>query len=271
MALVQELMRADITREVIARAPDADQSATVAIDVYAGAGELRSAVAVQQALQMSIDAAAIVIDAASRDATEIGLEDVEALLRERIVDLRVVTLSAGSIRGRFTINPRTENGQRRLLAIGGVAIIALHIAFPPLAPFLLAVGAAKELGEIIRPDAVPPSEAPPKSVDPTDLSSADAQVRITLRPDEEEATHADAAAPPSEYVYDVDIHGPSPANVSFLDRILGLEGVDKQSRPIIGEEYQRIRIWASKPINADTLERLAKDAGTEIVGTGHAP
>ncbi|HEY7075533.1 MAG TPA: hypothetical protein VH418_09190 [Solirubrobacteraceae bacterium] len=268
LALAQALAGADITREVIDRAPDAGE-ADVFIDVRAEAGELRPALAVQEAVQLCVDAAAIVVEASSRDGFDLGPEAVDAFLRDRIVELTVVDLWAGSFRGRFTINPRTENGRRRVLAIGGLAIVALHFAFPPLGTTLLVVGAAKELYDLIQPDTLAHGRVSPKSVDTADVAAAGAQLTITARPAAGESTTADdAATPPPRYVYDVDIHGSSTANRSFVERVHALEGVERQSRPVVGDEYQRVRIWSSEPLDAATLARLAQEAGTEIVGQG---
>jgi hypothetical protein len=262
--VVQALRRADATWEVIDRAPDADDSATATVDVYVETGELRSALAVQQALQLSFDAAAIVVEHGSRE-DDIERGTVEALLRDHIVELTLVELSAGSLRGRFTIDPHTEKGRRRLLAIGGVGVIALHFAFPPLAPILLGVGLVKELSDIVRPDALPPAQVEPKTVDPADIPPAATRVAVELDERTDKAADPNEVAAPPTYMYDVDIHGPADANWSFVQRVRDIDGVARESRAIIGEEYQRIRIWSSAPIDTDTLHRLAQEAGTEIL------
>src|ERR1700733_7250447 len=135
LALVQALGNANIAASVRGRAPDADASTEVPIDVRVDGTELRPAIAVQQSLELCVDAAAIVVDAWGSDVAILDRDYVEQILRGRLVELTIVDLGTGSFLARFSIDPRSARGRKRLVAIAVVAVVALSFVavIPPAA------------------------------------------------------------------------------------------------------------------------------------------
>lgn len=262
--LVDALSREDITRAVLEAAPPAEHSTEVVIEVYLREDELRAAIAFQQALQLSVDAAATIVESSVR-GIEPGRDLVETVVGERFVELIIIDLGSGSFFGRFKIDPRTKDGRTRILAIAGVTVAGLTLAsvLPPAAPLI--IGGIGSLATILTPDALPSDTVPLKTVDGDDV---DVEPKMEIRASDGSAE--DEPRVPAEqrkvFVYDVDLDGLKKANDDFLARVHELPSVEAQSRFITVNpgELPRIRIWSSEPLDEAQLAESAASAGTRI-------
>jgi hypothetical protein len=261
LALVHGLTGADITPSLLELAPEDDPSTEIYITAYVGGKELRPAIAVQQALQMSVDAAAIVVEAWYRGLDHLDRSDVESMLQERLVDLTLIYLTAGSLFGRWSINVTTPEGRKKLGAIGAVAVVALVFTavIPPVS--ITVLGVVGSLAIIAKPNALPQGGVPLQTIDPADTESTTAEVTVHV-------SNPNPAAPNGalRHVYDVDLYGPREANEAFLGRVRELAAV-AQSCFIEGapKTYQRVRVWSSAAPDRDKLRRFATELGIEIV------
>ena len=97
---------------------------------------------------------------------------VEQILRERLVELTIVDLGTGSFLGRFSIDPRTARGRKRLVAIAVVAVVALSFVavIPPAA--ITVVGVLPSLLDVLEPDAIPQTDVPLRTIDRADVPVA---------------------------------------------------------------------------------------------------
>lgn len=176
--LVQALAGEEITRSLMA--PDADALGEVSLDVYVPGDQLRSAIAVQQALQLSVDAAAIFVDFSSRNEPDVSREYVEAILRDHIVELIIVDLATGSFRAHFKIDVRTANGRARLLALANATAAALSLFVPPAAIAVVILVVLQGVNEFLSSDATPRNQAELKTVDSSDIAVEGARVTISV-------------------------------------------------------------------------------------------
>lgn len=270
-ALVQELVQPDLYNSVAeamtaqAPAPDALGDIEITATVYVESDQLRSAIAVQQALQLSIDAAAIAIEFFPTPGIRLSREDIEMILRDHIVELTIADLGAGSFRGRFKIRLRNENGGLNVLPFLGLAGIGLSHICPPIAIGFIIFGALRDINEILPFEIAPREDGALKSANVPDVTAA--EVRLAVEPAGPGLGAAPVrAAEPQLYVYDVDLD--QAANASFLTHVREVASVQRQSRFIFrGEpEYPRVRIWSSAPLDPEILRRLAAESGASIHG-----
>src|SRR5262249_29610213 len=90
--IVQALTQAESAAAWVKGLPDTDGSATAYIWVQVGSPELRPALAVQQSLQLSFDAAAIVVAYPPWTGPSIDRDLIQATLGNRLVELTIVHL-----------------------------------------------------------------------------------------------------------------------------------------------------------------------------------
>jgi hypothetical protein len=257
LALAEALTQADLAASVLPLVPDTEDPGRVDIDIFIGADELRPALAVQQLLQLCVDSAAIVVDSWDRERPSLSRDEVESILGDRLIDLTIVYLSDGSFLAKFSINPKTSEGRKRLFAIGSLTVAALVITavIPPAA--LIVTGALPSVAVMLKPDAKKANDPVPlKTVDPRDV--ADANVHITV------------SGP--IHVYDIYVDGPPGAKEAFLVRVHNLAGVEAQSGFVTaGPDAGRLlRVWSSKALDESQLRAFAAETATEIASITHS-
>jgi hypothetical protein len=262
--LVEALNRPDLAALARQFEPDTDGSFRIDISVYVGADDLRSALAVQQLLQLSVDSASIVVESWDRVDPYISRDEIESILRDRLVELSIVRLSDGSFLAKYTINPKNPQGRKRLLAMAVVTVAALGVAavIPPAA--VAVVGALPTLADVLRPDPTkPPRDDAPSESPKVNLKTVDSEdvgknvVRVEV------------AGP--IHVYEIFVDGSVDARDVFLDRVRKLKGVEGQSRFVkhgSGAEV-RLKVWSNRALNRDKLRALASETGCKVSGIDH--
>lgn len=260
LSLAYALRELPATEALLAAAPDPGAEDEISFDVTVYADELRPALALHQALQLSADAAALYIETAE-EGRELDRDFATAFLAERPVELLVRDLGTGSFRGRYTLNPKTLAGRRRLFALGGLTATGLVLT-GVLAPVgLVIAGGVGFANEFISPDDKPAVQL--QTVDPADAQQAQIEVRVdTTEPGEHPAVPQRRV-----YVYDACLRGSTEANEAFLSQVHALDGVERQSRFLATEpgESQRLRIWSAGPLDLDSLRATAEELGIEVV------
>jgi hypothetical protein len=266
--VVEALGRLDVARAMVEHEFAGEPPTALNLDVHVFSDDFRDAVGVQQGLLLSLEAAAVFVEVALTDRP-FDREVLEAVARDRPVDLTIVDLSGGSWRFILKVVPRTKASRGRILAVAGVAVVAGGAVFTGAAvPIALAGSIAVAVNAFLPEQAQKPEPVPLKTVDPTNLPDFQAQI------DAESPRDAPADTPPSHpHVYDIDVDGASDANQALLDSIRRLDSVDPQSRYIRNDtniintdaNKQRIRVWSSTPLTPDQLSQLASNAGTKIV------
>lgn len=168
--LAGALMELEASRRVAFEAPDAGAFEGVDLVVHIESQDARTAIVLQQLLQLSVDAAAVAV--ANLDPDRFGLAEWETEDDAWLVDLSIVELGNGSFFARFSINPKTKAGRSRILAILGVAVLGLTLVLP--AGLTLVAGAIVAglgyLNTILTPDELP--DGPrfrPATVDADDI------------------------------------------------------------------------------------------------------
>jgi hypothetical protein len=262
LTLVRVLSDWDGAREGLRRAGDAETPTTLFVSVRVDADDLRPALAVQQALLLSFDAASAFVEATDEIRLSLDSAWVETVLRRRPVDLTIVDLQAGSFLARYSIDPRTESGRRRLLAIGTMAAFALHVVFPPAVAGMIVIDLAVGLNDLASPDAEELDRPPLRTLDRADIRTAGVQVALVS-----DTARTEAAPPRAVHVYDLDLPAAGPAAKAFLDRVRAWPGVEQQSRFVTGaaDGLQRARIWSSEALDPELLRHIAGAAGTTII------
>jgi hypothetical protein len=260
--VVEALGRLDVARALVEREFAGEPPIALNLDVHVSSDDFRGAVNVQQGLLLSLEAAAVFVEVASTDRP-FSREVLEAVARDRPVDVTIVDLFGGSWRSVLKVVPRTKASRAKILAVAGVAAVAAGMVFPPAGGVIVLAGSiATAINEFLPEHARTPEPVPLKTVDPTNLPAFQAQI------DAESSGDGPANASPTHpHVYDIDVDGAPDANQALLDRIRGLDSVVPSSRYIINNDanQQRIRVWSSAPLAPDPLSQLASDAGTKIV------
>ncbi|HEX4436995.1 MAG TPA: hypothetical protein VH061_09380 [Solirubrobacteraceae bacterium] len=263
VALVEALAVADLAPSVLPFVPDTDDPGWVVIDAYVGADDVRPALAVQQLIQLCVDSAAILVGSWDRLDPHLSREEVEAILRDRPVELTIVYLSDGSFFAKYSINPKTPEGRKRIVAMGGVAVAALVLTavLPPVA--ITVAGVLPAAAAMLKPDPEKSKGSPTaaeakvdlKTVDREDLAGANVHVTVTG------PTH----------VYDIHVEGPQEAKDAFLAHVLTIEGVQQSSRFVEpgGDAGRPLRVWSSRALNGDQIRVIAAETGVGIAGVVH--
>lgn len=260
LSLAFELREHQGARAILEAAPLAGDEDEVSFDVRVAADELRPAIAVQQALQLSADAAALFVEAAE-EGRGLDRDFARDFLAEHPVELLIVELGRGSFLARYTLNPKSKAGRQRLFALGGLVSTGLVLT-GVLSPLGLTVaGGLIFANEFLSPDEKPTVQ--PKTLDPADAQQAQVEVRV-------EATAPNELPPPPArqvYVHDFCLRGSTEANEALLSRIHGLVGVERQSRFLATEpgEPQRLRIWSSDPLDLEATRAMAEALGIEVI------
>lgn len=262
--LVQALTRAEITSAVM-NGVRADVPDEVYLTIDVDHRELRPALAVQQSLQLSLDAAAIAVDYLSQPDRELSRDYVEAVLRDQVAELTIVDLATGSFLGRFSLTIRTDEGRRKIVAIAGLMVVALCLIYPPAGIALIVLEGLHNLNDVLTPAAIQQTQTaavqaqePLGTVDRSDMPSQDVKVVVGPR---------DNSPLRRVHVCDVDLVGTLSADRAFLKRVHKLPSVQRGSRFIVGETGgpRRIRIWSTEVLDPKILDSLAGDSGTSIV------
>lgn len=167
--LAQALMELDVAERVAFETPDAAPFDGVDIVVHVDNQDARAAIAVQQLLQLSLDAAALAV--VTLDPERFRAEEWERQDDIGRVELTIVDLGNGSFFARFSVNPGSKAGRNRLLAILSFAALGAALLFPPSAlvtgPIIAALAA---LNAILTPDDVPQGRRyEPATVDADDI------------------------------------------------------------------------------------------------------
>ena len=179
LAIAASLGESGLGPAILEAAPTGGDPGEVAIDLRVDTDDLRPAIALQQALQLNIDAAALYV-AATEEGGQFDPEYAAAFLSERPVELVVVELGVGSFLARFSINPKTKSGRERLIAIAGLAATGL-ILTGVLAPVALTVvGGVAFVNAIASPDDIPRGEVPLKTIDPGDARGVSITVEFSV-------------------------------------------------------------------------------------------
>jgi hypothetical protein len=126
--------------------------------------DLRVATAALDTLTLSFEAAAVVVAYLSSDESEASDPNFDGVIAEQLLaeismrDLLTFTaldFEVGSIFARFSINPRTTDGRRRLAAIIGLGVTIAAAFLPAVAiveAAVVVVQAGRELNDILTPD-----------------------------------------------------------------------------------------------------------------------
>ncbi len=177
--LVRMMSTAELPRRIIDQSPSAADDVEVLLTTYVQSDDIRPALALLQFVQLAFDAAAVTVDAANRDFMpgDISRDFVESGLSESLIQLTIVQLSDGSFLARFSINPLTKHGRTRLLAIVGLAALALSAFISPV-PGMVIEGLAMA-NEAFTPDELKKAEVPVRTADATVISIA-ATVTVTF-------------------------------------------------------------------------------------------
>jgi hypothetical protein len=238
-------------------APPAGDADAVTIDLRVHADELRPAIAVQQALQVSVDAAALYLKA--MEGGGLDPDHAAALIAEHPFDVLVVELGTGSFLARFSINPKTKAGRDRLLAMGGLATGALVLT-GVLAPVAVpAAGGLAYLNHIFTPDAKPPNAVALQTMDPAETRGAEVEVTVTTK----------GNGPPGtaeSFAYDISFADSPEAIAEFLawvQRLNGLQGYGHFKSE--SGEPNRLRIWLTNPLDIDEARAMAESLGIEAI------
>ncbi|GAA1759881.1 hypothetical protein [Agromyces humatus] len=157
-----------------------DPNGVYVVEVQIKAQRLREIVAVQQALQLALDAAQLAV--LYRDF-ELEIPEVAAAILDMPdVVYDVIWVGPGSVRIAFTVNPLTERGRTwiRLLFYFGLGALAL---MPGGAFLAFAYGGALEVlmmtGQLAQDDWESKQNVPVQTVDADALRETRVQVAIT--------------------------------------------------------------------------------------------
>jgi len=247
LSLASALRESDRGRAVLEAAPPATDADAVTVDIRVDADELRPAIAVQQALQLCVDAAALCVEIdATEDSRELSHEYATAFLAENPVDLVVIDLGLGSFRARISINPKTKAGRSRLLAIGGLAAIGL-VATGVLAPVGMTVAGGLALLNQISPDDKPPVQVPLQTIDSADAGDAE----ITIEG--------------GGFAYEIHLNGSPDAVAAFLSWIGKLDSFRALEHPESeSSESDLLRIWLTERLDQGLVDAVTRELGIEI-------
>lgn len=255
LSLAAGLRESELGPAILEMAPAAGDADAVTIDLRVYEDDLRPAIAVQQALQLSVDAAALYVDSAT-EGRELDFDYAAAFVADRPIEVLVLELSRGSFLARFSVNPKTKAGRDRLLAIGGLATGALVLT-GVLAPLAVsAAGGLAFLNQIFTPDAKPP-EVPLSTVDPTETQRTRVEAEIVATSRE---------APPENvesFAYDFWLAGSPEAIDAFLAWVEELRALQGYGR--FKDEPERLRIWLSEPLDLDLARATAEREGIEVL------
>lgn len=267
LSLIAALRESDRARGVLAEIRAADGGAPeVEIEAYVKADGLRPALAVQQAIQLSVDAAAVFVDTyPDRGFENISRDQVEAFLGDRTFELGLVEFRIDSFFGRYSINPKKKNGRARLYAVAVVAATALTLTGVLAPGALIIVTGVASMDVALTPDDVPSESVDLKTIDPADAD--DSPPRITVRGSE--GADGDLLRTPGAnrgYVYDIHLDGPAAAIEAFADKVFGWREVDSWELALFAGagERSRIRFWSQRSIGPRRLSKLATAAGVTI-------
>jgi hypothetical protein len=258
LALAAGLRESGLGPAVYDLAPAGGDVDAVTIDLKVHAGALGPAIAAQQALQLSVDAAALYADAMAK-GRELDFDYAAGLVAECPVEVVILDLSTGSFLARFSINPKTKGGRDRLLAIGGLAMTGLVLT-GVLAPVALtAAGGLGYLNHVFTPEAKPPG-VPLQTVDPTDAQDARVEVKATAAGGESGQDRAEA------FAYDVWVAGTPKAVAAFLTWVQHLgsfQGYGHYESEAEGSD--RVRLWLTEPVDSDWIKLRGEDLGVEVI------
>jgi len=236
---------------ILEAAPDGREGDRAAIELRVDGDDLRPAIVLQQALQLSVDAAALYL-AATEEKRRLDPNYAAAFLAERPVELAVVQLSTGSFLARFSINPKTKAGRGRTIAIAGLAATGLVLT-GVLAPVALTVvGGVAFVNLIATPD---PKPVPLKTIDPGEAEKAPATVEIS------------GTESQKPFLYKIDVEGTSEAVKAFLSQLLQLDSVhEARIRPEIQPHpRKRLLVWSSHPLDTELIESTGRKLGLEVL------
>lgn len=249
LSLATGLSESGLGPAILDAAPASGDADTVTIDIRIEAGELRPAIAVQQALQLCVDAAALYLDA-TEEGRELDPDYAAALLAESPVELLLVDLGFGSFWARVSINPKTKAGRSRLFAIG--ALTATGLVFTGvLAPVGLTVAGGLALLNQISPDDKPPIQVPLKTIDSGDTRDAQTGVEITIEG--------------GGSAYEIRFNGSPEAVAAFLTWVGKLDSFRalEHSASDSGES-DLLRIWLTERLDQGQASAAARKLGVDI-------
>jgi hypothetical protein len=259
LTLATSLRESGLGPAVYDLAPAGGDVDSVTIDLGVHAEALGPAIAAQQALQLSVDAAALYADAMA-EGRELDFDYAAGLLAERPVEVVILDLSTGSFLARFSINPKTKGGRDRLLAIGGLATGALVLT-GVLAPVAVtAAGGLAYLNHIFTPDAKPPAEVPLHTVDRTDAQDVRVEVKVTAPGGDTRQGTGDPRA------YDIWVAGTPKAVAAFLTWVQHLKAFQGYGHfESDAEGSDRVRLWLTEPLELDLVKVAAESLGVEVI------
>ena len=233
------------------------------VNLHVHSDDLRAAIAVQQAVQLTVDAVAVIAELYDFEADDFTVyqEQVAELLIEPLVDISIRRLSDGSFVTDLRVRFRRRSARAKFLAIAtlvgvGVGIILFPPTTIPLLTFTVVMSgmAVATLVNELRQDAPPrlhlqtiEADAAIDATATTEIVVSDSQYDIVTQ--------------------DVFLSGSDSANAAFIELVKSVPVVRPDTRLIQGAEpgYQKARIWSSIPVSPNVLRQLAEQAGTTVV------
>jgi hypothetical protein len=255
LAIAAGLDESGLGPAILEAAPVGRNGDEAEIELRVDSNDLRPAIVLQQALQLSVDAATLYL-VASEEKRRLDPDYVAAFLAERPVELVVVQLSTGSFLARFSINPLTKAGRGRTIAIAGLAATGLVLT-GVLAPVALTVvGGVAFINVIATPDAKAPNQQVPlKTIDPAEAREAPIAVEVS------------GTESQKPFIYKIDVEGPSEAVKAFLSQLRQLDSVlQARIRPEVQPgPHKHLLVWSSHPLDTELVNATGRELGLEVV------
>jgi len=139
---------------------DPDGWTSYEIALHIETDSLPGAVAVLNVFKLIVDSAAATIEYVDQTG-HVGGDDIDeerlaGICALDLIGIELVALSDGSIRARFSLNPKEGSGRRRILGIGGLGSLALAFFLPHIGiPVGVGMAVAGHLNDVLTPDNVP--------------------------------------------------------------------------------------------------------------------
>ena len=152
--------RIDLARAVLSGSPAISDilaspgSMSAVIELELTTSDVHRAVAVLEALLLSFETAAVVTEYIARGGRTYDIDEtvLANLASSELVNITLLDLHSGSIWARFSIDPRTQNGRKRLLTLVSVGLGISALLLPPLVIPATVVGIVGGLNDVVTPD-----------------------------------------------------------------------------------------------------------------------
>jgi hypothetical protein len=235
----------DITRFLYDLQPPKDDP-RIDLVIDAQSNSLRELSALQQLIQLSFDAAAVIVSTSGDLPFELPEEQIYEILDGFGVELRLLGLEYGSFWARYSLDPRASQGRRRLLSMAALAGVILTAVASQGLPFILgaALGAPALLDAIITRDDLPVLE----TFDPNGLPR---DVTLHFVP-----------GGVWRYLFTVKSASTTEARIAFLAEVTQLIGVARESE--FSERNKRLTVVAVGDLPLDGIAELAKSRGITL-------